>query len=303
MKGHVVTSQLESPPTLDVAPAWFADRRAHLVREVAAASEPHERPLLGSRRLRLVLVAAAIVLLTAGAALAAKGFGFDVLPWLESDDPSEATYFVDTTRTESGAFPQALVCPGPRVEGFSCAPGDEGRFVYELLFRIEADEDAPEFTREGFLAALAEAEQQGTATPELAQKFRTQIAAVDDDFFVKFGILARIQTTSVSEGRVPPPGIPALATCERAEGGLTCRSLAGAVDVPLGAPVYALRETDEWVEQPPQSKRLPAWQRPVAVAFWNSLTPAEQRLMITLTTAHTVEGATGEGGAGSGAGE
>ena len=300
MKGHVVTSQLESPPTLDVAPAWIADRRAHLVREVAAASEPHERPLLGSRRLRLVLVAAAIVLLTAGAALAAKGF--DLLPWLESEDPSEATYFVDTTRTVRGAFPQALVCPAPRVEGFSCAPSDEGRFVYDLLFRIEADEDAPEFTREGFLAALAEGEQQGTVTPELAQKYRTQIAAVDDDFFVKVGILARIQTTSVSEGRVPPPGIPALATCERVEGGFSCRSLAGAMDVPVGAPVYALRETDERVEQPPQSKRLPAWQRPVAVAFWNSLTPAEQRLMISLTTAHTVEGGTGEGGAGSGAG-
>jgi hypothetical protein len=298
MKGHVVTSQLESPPTLDVAPAWIAERRAHLVREVAAASESHERPLLGSRRLRLVLVAAAIVLLAAGAALAAKGF--DVLPWLESDDPSEATYFIDTTRTVRGAFPQMLVCPAPRVEGFSCAPGDEGRFVYELLFRIEADEDAPEFTREGFLAAVAEGEQQGTVTPELAQKFRTQIAAVDDDFFVKFGILARIQTTGVSEGRVPPPGIPALATCERGEGGLTCRSLAGAVDVPVGAPVYALRETDEWVKQPPSSDDTPLWKRPVAVAFWNSLTPAEQRLMITLATVHTVEGGTGEGGAGEG---
>jgi hypothetical protein len=35
----------------------------------------------------------------------------------------------------------------------------------------------------------------------------------------------------------------------------------------------------------------------------NSLTPAGQRLMISLTTVHTVEGGTGEGGAGSGAGE
>jgi hypothetical protein len=198
----------------------------------------------------------------------------------------------------TGAFPMGLVCPAPRVEGFSCAPGHEGRFVYELLFRIEADEDAPEFTREGFLAALAEGEQQGTITPEMAQKYRTQIAAVRDDFFVKFGILSRIQTTGVSEGRVPPPGIPILATCERAEGGLTCRSLAGAVDVPIGAPVYALRETDEWVKQPPQSKQPPPWQRPEMVAFWNSLTPAEQRLMITLSTAVGVEeeGAEGESG-------
>jgi hypothetical protein len=296
MKGHVVTSQLESPPTLDVAPAWIADRRAHLVREMSVASERHKGPLLGSRRLRLVLVAAAIVLLTAGAALATKGLGFDVLPWLESDDPSEATYFVDTTRTVTGAFPMGLVCPAPNVEGFSCAPGDEGRFVYELLFRIEADEDAPEFTREGFLVAVAEGEQQGTITPEMAQKYRTQIAAVRDDFFVKFGILSRIQTTGVSEGRVPPPGIPILATCERAEGGLACRSLAGAVDVPVGAPVYALRETDEWVKQPPQSKRPPAWQRPEVVAFWNSLTPAEQRLWTSIMTDGVEEGATGESG-------
>ncbi len=257
MKGHVVTSQLESPPTLDVAPAWIADRRAHLVREVAAASERHERPLLGSRRLRLVLVAAAIVLLTAGAALATKGIDFDVLPWLESDDPSEATYFVDTTRTVTGAFPQALVCPAPRVEGFSCAPGHEGRFVYELLFRIEADEDEPEYTREGFLAAIAEGEQQGTITPELAQKSARRSQPWTTTSSSSSASSRRIQTTGVSEGRVPPPGIPILATCERAEGGLTCRSLAGAVDVPVGAPVYALRETDEWVKQPPRRSDLP----------------------------------------------
>lgn len=282
--------QLQSPPRLDPSPEWIPARREHLVREIVASTSSAPRPAQRVRtapRWRVAAVALAVLVLATGAALAATGF--NLLDWIRSDNPSEATFSIDTSQVYSGPAPESISCAGPTDgDTFVCKPGRQNEWVYILYERVEA---RPEFTREAALAGLADAERAGSVSHELAEDIRMQIAAVDDEFFRKLDVLRTVQmVSSPHEVRpgvllVPPAGIPQFATCEAGEGSdLRCRNLPATV-VPVGAPIYGLLENDEWVERP-FARQGPRDVAPLFEAlFGRPLTAAEQRLLITISTA------------------
>lgn len=285
-----MNQQLTSPPRLEPSPTWLAARREHLVREISeSATGP--RPTSTSRRVRvswrLAAVALAVLVLGTGAALAATGF--DLLDWIRSDNPSEATFSIDSGRVFSGPAPESISCTEPAdAEAFACSAGRRGPWTYILYERVEA---RPEFTREAALAGLADAERNGVVSAERAEQIRADLKAVDDEFFQRFDLLHTVgMISSPHEVRpgvllVPPAGIPQFATCNaRGDTGFECRNLA-ASSVPVGAPIYGLVENEEWVERPfvrPGPRDVAAL---FEALFGRPLTAAEQRLVITLGTA------------------
>ena len=276
--------QLQSPPRLDPTPEWIAARRDHVVRELAATLAPATRPRRIARW-RVVAVAFAVLVLASGVAVAATGF--DILDWIRSDNPSEATFSIDTGRVVSGPFPDSLVCAEPSETGaFTCASGRTGRWVYILYDRVEA---RPEFTREAALAGLGDAERSGAVSRERADQIRADLATVGDEFFHKVALLGTVTTiSSLHEVRpgvvlVPPPGIPQFMTCENGSE-LECRAVAESA-VPVGAPIYGLVQNDEWVEQR-FDREGPRDVAPLYEGlFGRPLTPVEERLVIVLGTA------------------
>ncbi len=74
------------------------------------------------------------------------------------------------------------------------------------------------------------------------------------DAFFKLGYEATEDAIVGNPGEpvlVPPPGVPRFITCEEgADDGFICTDLASATGIPLRAPVYELRRSDEWVEAP-----------------------------------------------------
>jgi hypothetical protein len=300
MEGSQMNEQLKSPPRLEPTPEWITSRRAHLVREIVASTPSVPRPVRRGRavpRWRVAAVALAVLVLATGAALAATGF--NLLDWLRSDNPSEATFAIDTSRVYSGPAPESVSCADPSdADAFGCMPGRGDQWVYILYERVE---ERPEFTREAALAGLADAERAGTVSPELAEDIRRQIAAVDDEFFRKLDVLRTVEiVSSPHEVRpgillVPPSGIPQFVTCEAGDDdGLSCRNLPAST-VPVGAPIYGLVENDRWVERPFESQG-PRDVAPLFEAlFGRPLTAAEQRLLITIGTAAS-EGEVGSSG-------
>jgi hypothetical protein len=289
MEGSQMNEQLKSPPRLEPTPEWITARRAHLVREIVASTPSVPRPVRRERvpRWRVAAVALAVLVLATGAALAATGF--NLLDWLRSDNPSEATFSIDEGHVYSGPVPDSLSCAAATGDGtFACAPGRGGRWTYVFYNRVEAQ---PAFTREAALEGVADAERAGTISHELAAQVRADLGAVGDEFFRKIDLLRTVTMISspheVKPGvlLVPPADVPQFVTCEGADSSTyECRKLAASV-VPVGAPIYGLVENDEWVEQ--------AFQRegPRDIAplfeglFGRPLTPAEERLVIILGTA------------------
>lgn len=285
-----MNEQLNSPPRLEQTPEWMTARREHLVREIVASASSGHRPARRVRtvpRWRVAAVALAVLVLATGAALAATGF--NLLDWIRSDNPSEATFSIDTGRVYSGPAPETVSCSDPSdADTFACKPGRHDEWVYTLYERVEA---RPEFTREAALAGLEDAERSGAVSHELAEDIRRQIAAVDDEFFRKLDVLRTVEViSSPHEVRpgillMPPAGIPQFVTCEGGdESELSCRNLPASV-VPVGAPIYGLLENDQWVERPfePQGPRDIG--RLFEELFGRPLTPAEERLLITIGTA------------------
>jgi hypothetical protein len=296
-----MNEQLKSPPRLEPTAEWITARREHLVREiVASTSAPRPaRRVRSAPRWRVAAVAFAVLVLATGAALAATGF--NLLDWIRSDNPSEATFSIDRNRVFSGPVPESLSCAAASDEGtFPCTLGRDGPWVYVFYNRVEAQ---PEFTREAALAAATDAERAGTISHDLAEQVRADLNAVEDEFFRKIDLLRTVtMISSPHEVRpgvllVPPADVPQFVTCEGADASTyECRKLASSV-VPVGAPIYGLVENDEWVEQ--------AFERegPRDVAplfeglFGRRLTPAEERLIIILGTAGTSEPRAESGGA------
>ena len=285
-----MNEQVKSPPRLEPTPEWIIARREHLVREIVASTSSAPRPAQRVRtapRWRVAAVALAVLVLATGAALAATGF--NLLDWIRSDNPSEATFAIDASRVYSGPAPDSISCADPSdADTFGCKPGRQGQWVYTLYERVEA---RPEFTREAALAGLADAEQAGSVSHELAEEVRMQIAAVDDDFFRKLDVLRTVEiVSSPHEVRpgillVPPSGIPQFVTCEAGDGAeLSCRNVPAGT-VPVGAPIYGLVENDRWVERPFE-REGPRDIAPLYEAlFGRPLTAAEERLLITISTA------------------
>jgi hypothetical protein len=144
-------------------------------------------------------------------------------------------------------------------------------------------------TRERVLAGLAEAEQSGSVSQERAEEIRGLIDQVGDDFFEKVGLLFILRAVAsphqVRPGvyRVPPAGVPQFVTCHSDGSTFVCQALAAATDVSVGAPVYGLRESPDWVERhvSPQASDIDAL---VAAVFGRPLTPAEKDLLVVFST-------------------
>jgi hypothetical protein len=281
-------TDLLSPPTIQPTDEWLATRRAHLVRALETSPQAR-RALRPSWRIAAIALA---VLLLAGAAVAATGYTF--FDWLRSPGPGEARFSIDGTRTVAWPAPEQVACDDAGGGEFSCAAGPNGRWVYERYGRVQKEF---EVTRERVLAGLAEAEREGNVTHAKADEIRALIAAVDDDFFAKLNVLNSLSTVAsprqVRPGvyRIPPNGVPQIVTC-RPEGSVfSCRDLAAATNLPVGAPFYGLRENADWVEttQVPSATNVDAL---VESVFGRPLTPAEVQLLVIFSTA--------AGGAGSG---
>jgi hypothetical protein len=289
-------TDLLHPPTIEPRESWLNSRRAHLLAAVST-SPPARRGLHWNWRLAAIAIA---VLLFAGAAVAATGYTF--FDWLRADQPGTARFSIDRSRTVDWPAPETLVCPSPGEE-FACMQGSSGRRVYEFLSRVE--EPGPPITRTSILGALEAGERAGRIAPETAARVRREIAAVGDEFFEKFNILLTFRSVASPRGtrpgyvRVPPVGVPQFAICEPDDDRFRCRSLSAAVDVPVGAPVYGLREGPDWVERPQPSGPWDAQALSESV-FGRPLTPAEERLLITLSTAAEASGEGASGGTTSG---
>lgn len=277
------------PPTIEPRESWLNSRRAHLLAAVKTYP-PARRGRDWNWRLAAIAIA---VLLFAGAAVAATGYTF--FDWLRSDEPGTARFSIDPSRTVDWPAPEALVCPSPGEE-FACAEGNSGGRVYEFLSRVESP--GRPVTRTRILGAVEAGERAGRIAPETAARLRREIAAVGDEFFQKLNVLLTIRgvgsphVTRPGYVRVPPAGVPQFAICEPDGDGYRCRNLSAALDVPLGAPVYGLRESADWVERPqPSGARDP--QALTESVFGRPLTPAEERLLVTLSTpAESNEGGT-----------
>jgi hypothetical protein len=81
---------------------------------------------------------------------------------------------------------------------------------------------------------------------------------------------------------VPPAGVPALLVClSETDDGLDCRTLLSGERVPVGAPIYGLERTSDWVERPAPRYRDEAGAL-VRAVFGRDLTPTEHRLALSI---------------------
>ncbi len=289
-------TDLVNPPTIDPTQDWLSTRRAQLVRALETDA-PSARGLRPNWRLAVVVLA---VLLFAGAAVAATGYTF--FDWLNADEPGAARFSIDSSRTVDWPAPGALACAEPGTE-FSCTEGNSGRWIYESLSRVEAP--PTNVTRTSILDAVAAGEREGRIAPETADRLRSEIAAVGDEFFEKLQVLLALRSvasphlTRPGFVLVPPAGVPQFVTCEPDDDAFRCRSLSAAVDVPVGAPMYGLRENADWVERS-MPRRAPDLEPLYEGVFGRPLTPAEQRLLISISTPASSDadsgGATTSGG-------
>jgi hypothetical protein len=294
MEGTPMSSQILNPPSIEPTTAWLAARRAHLARELHSDLLPARG--LPARGWRLAIVAAATLLLLAGGALAANQFG--LFDWLSSSNPGEARFSIDGSKTVAWPAPERIACDEAGGGEFSCAAGGSGRRVYESYGRVEKEF---EVTRERVLAGLAEPERNGIVSHEEADEIRALVVAVGDDFFEKMNVLSSLSSVAsprqVRPGvyRVPPQGVPQIVTCRPDGSVYSCRDLAASTDVPVGAPIYGLRESTDWVEttQAPQGANFAAL---VESVFGRPLTQAEVQLLRVFTTPRAGEGGGGETG-------
>jgi hypothetical protein len=247
--------------------------------------------LRGSRRRRrtVVAVAFAVLLLFAGAAIAADRF--DLLPFLHTNDKNSARFAVSPKGAYQDAAPVALTCPGAGQGTFACnvtgamTPGTRN---YQLGTRVDK---VPSLTRQTMNAALDKAAANGGDPAQIARA-RSDLAAVGDDFIRALNVMIRIQTVSSSSGpnangteRVPPRGVPAWVACREVT--LTtsrCRPLAALVGVKTGTPLYSLQPSKDWrtVQAPPSDPQdIGALMEKL---LGRKPTAAEERLFVDLAT-------------------
>ncbi len=235
--------------------------------------EPAARRRVGQirrrRRTRMVALAVAVLMLTTGAALAAGGV--DLFGWLHGGSGSQARFIVDRNRIYRGPAPAHIEYRGR---------------VYRLLFRVA--KPFPFLSRRDLLDRLAAGERSGSIDHRTAERVRTQIAAVSDQFFERFNLIPAIEQVAVSSPpapagheRVPPAGVAMLIVCQYG----SCRPLGAAHGIPVAAPVYLLPPAPDWVlRRVPVDAPVP-WSALIEQAFGRPLTPAEWALIATLSTA------------------
>jgi hypothetical protein len=268
--------------------------------DISGAAARRARQLRTRRRAACAAGVSAALLLMAGAGLAASGAG--IFGWLAASEPGEARFAVDASRVYAGSAPRLLSCEDASGDTFSCAPGASGARVYELLLRAHAPEPV---TRELALAGIEEAVRTGGLDQGRAQQVMADLRAVPDDFFAKLATLSTFTSVGVGSGvdsgsgareLVPPPGVSYLVECEQREpSSFGCRPLAGAPDVPVGAPIYALHPSSDWQERVPQPTQGGAADvlGLVAAVWGRPLEPAEVRLLHVASETAVESGSSG----------
>jgi hypothetical protein len=221
----------------------------------------------------LVLVLAALVLGVGGALAASDPFGW----W--SANPDTAQYRINPALHVRTPTAQVIACRPSSSRDFRCVAGGSGR-RYMRIDTIQLPGPASVFTRAHFNAAIKQALAAGTMTATQAAKFRSDVAAVPDSFFTKLRLASHFATFSgggeTSRGElVPPPGVPEYLVCETAGAALTCRTLNGNLNAPIGAGVYAAEPSSDW--RPAPRRRRDSYQ-PQGINF----TPAEYRVLIDI---------------------
>lgn len=286
-----------------IAPEVDADPEL-LLRRAKQARGPRRRSWL----VRGGVLAFAGIVVAGGAAVAATKL--DLVPWLKTKSNSNIRFSIDPHRRYRGPAPAEVRCPGARSAVFTCRPVavlDGPRLAsphtYRLAERILAQ---PRLTRTYVLTQLDAAEERGAVPPLLARRIRLDAEAVSNDFFAKLNVVASVQSigTGLVEvepgaGRravvlLPPKDQPVIVACSSsASSGLTCRDLAAAQGVPIGAPVYMLEPSKDWphaLRQPKLSVPAPAGL--VQQVFGRPLRPTERRLLFELAGAFARSGAT-----------
>jgi hypothetical protein len=209
------------------------------------------------RRQTAAVLAFAVLLLFAGAAVAAQQF--DLFSFLHTNDRNSARFSVNPSRTYRGAAAPALTCPGAKSGAFVChvtGPMAPGNRRYDRAMRVDK---VPQLTRTGMLAALARAQSHG-ADPTQISRVRADLADVGDDFLRALAVMSRINgigggpNSPAGTERVPPAGVPAWTACrELTLIAYRCRPLAALTGVASGTPLYELRPSRDWrtVSTPP----------------------------------------------------
>ena len=240
--------------------------------ELERAARTHVAARRRRRRAKALALGLATLLVATGVGLAASGV--NLVGWLESDDRASVRYLVDTTRTYAGPAPQNIECTDVRAATFLCRAiptafwcenpgkgpypcGDLGRSqrVYWLNERVEAP---PSIERDQLFEAVDDAQREGMSK-RLGERFTRAVSNVSDEFLARLNLLMSVGGSRTYRERpdgtpaVPPHGVPLQVTCEDGPGDqVRCRDVAGATDIPLRAPVYALEPTADWVPRPPE---------------------------------------------------
>jgi hypothetical protein len=244
---------------------------------------------------RAAIVAFAALALLSGAAFAATRF--DILPWVDRSNRSNATFSIDPSRTYRGPAAEVLVCPRAGAGFFFCSVGSAQAStarIYHLTQRVEAQ---PQVTRDSTLRALAVAENEGRIDHASADRVRRDLEEAGDEFFSGMALLAGVETIGAGEqapGRpgfelVPPVGVPMWVACAANGGGFRCHDLAALRDVAAGTPLYLLQTSRHWVAVPRESQRPVDVDRLFRAVLGRDLTPAEARLLVVFMTAGDAE--------------
>jgi rhodanese-related sulfurtransferase len=285
-----------------IAPNLDADPEL-LLRRAKEARTPRRRAWL----VRGGALAFAGIVVAGGVAVAATKL--DLVPWLKTKSRSNIRFSIDPHRHYRGPAPVEVRCPVAGSAVFTCravAVRQRPRLASPHTFRLaERIQGQPRLTRKYVLEQLDAAEERGAVSPLLARRIRLDAEAVSNDFFAKLNVVVSVQSIGTSPAEVeprpgrravvlvPPKDQPVIVVCSGGtSSALTCRDLAAAQGVPIGAPVYMLEPSKDWphaLRQPKLSVPAPAGL--VEHVFGRPLRPTERRLLFELAGAFARGGA------------
>jgi hypothetical protein len=283
---------VELPPTLERLARANPARPDDALGQSPAAQAALERiladerpPELGARRRRprrhghrLAIVLVAALLLAVGGAVAAT----DPFGLFRSPNPGTAIFGVDQSRHVRPPTEQYIACPQTAGQTFTCATGLSGQ-RYMLTDHVPS---APTLTRKSMLAALDKEVRQGRLSAQGAMRLDADLAAVSDEFLARFNEMMHFGSYSVgftstgTQARVPPAGVPSLVICESAGAALRCRDMNGDDSAAVGSGIYAAQPAPNWRPAPPH-RPDPGYQLEVAI-LGHPPTAAELRFEIDL---------------------
>jgi len=256
-KSHDVISRLRvaNPVESDPHRAYSSAARVALERILADVSldDVSPSPLarlrgrLNTRSARGLAAIGATLIVGVGGALAAT----DPMAWW-STAPDQAFYASNPSVHVATPAAVTVSCWTKAGGSYICTPTNVLRqgLTYVRLGSVRRPQHVSLFTRRSFLAHVNAARAQGRISAVDSARLRADIAAVPDSFFTMmtftadyggFGVMSR---TTAGKALVPPAGTPAFLVCQDATaGGLSCRSLNGETNAPVGAGVYGVNHT------------------------------------------------------------